>query len=129
MVQPAATQSKPRTRKLQPPVTVRPRDVQAGLWLALSSDGTQWYMQDLREYSCTCPAGVQHFAHCKKGQCKHVIAARTIARALASMSPADRAIAERMQNIRVHVDQVDVAALAAPLHRPAAQVAPLAAAA
>ena len=87
----------------------------AGLWAALSSDQSTWYLLDLRQHTCSCPAGERHFEHCKAGACKHMIACRTWARSLASMTPAARTIALRLQNVRVRVDRVDLAALGAPL--------------
>jgi hypothetical protein len=109
-----------RTRKPAPPVQVRPLDVGAGLYSALSSDGTTWYLVDVKDRTCTCPAGARGFAHCKAGACRHLIAARVIARGLASMAPAARAAALRLVNFRVHVERVDLAQLDAPLARHAA---------
>jgi hypothetical protein len=112
-----------RTRKPAPPVQVRPLDVGAGLYSALSSDGSTWYRADVKDRTCTCPAGARAFAHCTRGACRHLIAARVIARGLASMAPAARAVALRLTNYRVHVERVDLAALDAPLHRAAPQAA------
>jgi hypothetical protein len=121
-----------RTRKPAQPtlVEVAVLDLFAGLWTALSSDGSRWYMQDLKERTCSCPAGERHFQGCKRGACKHLLAARFWARSLASMSPAARAQALRLTHVKVHVDRVDMAALDMPLVRkevaPAASFAALA---
>jgi hypothetical protein len=93
-------------------------DPRAGLYAALSSDQTCYYTVNVAARSCSCPAGAHGFRSCKQGACKHLIAARTVARALASMTPAERVIATRMQNIRVNVAAVDVARLNTPLARP-----------
>jgi hypothetical protein len=113
MVQPTARSCKPA------PITVHVAvlDLHAGLWSALSSDGSTWYMQDLRQHTCSCPAGQDGFRRCKKGACKHVIAARVWARALASMPPAARAVALRFTRVTINVHRVDVAALSQPLAR------------
>ncbi len=112
----------PRTRKPAQPtiVVIEPGDVTAGKYGALSSAGDRWYVVNVSARTCTCPAGERHFEGCKKGACKHLIAARVIARALASMTPTDRAAALCLQNLRVNVDRVDLAALDAPLARPTA---------
>jgi hypothetical protein len=108
-----------RTRK-PTLVEVQPYDLHAGLWAALSSDQSTWYLLDLRERTCSCPAGQRGFQGCKKGACKHMLAARFWARSLASMTPAARAQGLRLAHVKVNVDKVDLAALDAPLSRPAA---------
>jgi hypothetical protein len=92
-------------------------DPRAGLYAALSSDGERWYTVNVAARTCGCPAGTHGFTHCRQGACRHLIAARVVARGLASMSPAERVIASRLQNIRVHVAAVDMAQLSAPLAR------------
>jgi hypothetical protein len=50
--------------------------------------------------------------------CRHLLAARVIARSLASMTATDRARAlATVRNIRVNVEAVDVSRLSAPLAR------------
>jgi hypothetical protein len=95
-------------------------DPRAGLYAALSSDGERWYTVNVAARTCSCPSGAHGFRGVKAGACRHLIAARVVARGLASMTPAERVIASRLQNIRVHVAAVDVAGLSAPLaHQPA----------
>jgi hypothetical protein len=92
-------------------------DPRAGIYAALSSDGERWYTVNVAARSCSCRAGQDGFRHCRQGACKHLISARVVARGLASMTPAERVIASRLQNIRVHVAAVDMAQLSAPLSR------------
>ncbi len=84
----------PRTAKVAAPVTVRPFDVRAGQYGTLSSDGHTWYSTDVKHVTCTCKAGADGFARCKTlPYCRHMLAAKTVARALASMCASDRAAA------------------------------------
>lgn len=98
-------------------VTVRPVDIHAGIYAALSTDGISWYRVDVRAQTCSCPSGQYGFRNTRVhgGMCRHVVAARTWARALASMTPADRERALHLQNVRVNVDAIDIPALDAPL--------------
>lgn len=99
-------------------------DPRAGVYAALSSDGERWYTVNVAARSCSCPSGAHGFRGVKAGACRHLIAARVVARGLASMTPAERVIASRLQNIRVNVAVVNVSGLSAPLvHRPAAVAA------
>lgn len=74
-----------RPRKPAAPVQVRPLDVGAGLYSALSSDLHTWYLADVKDRTCTCRAGQDGFRHCKAGACRHLIAARVIARLLCAL--------------------------------------------
>jgi hypothetical protein len=110
MVHPEKSQSKTS-------VHIEIIDPRAGLYAALSSDGERWYTVNVAARSCSCRAGQDGFRHCRQGACKHLIAARVVARGLASMTPAERVIASRLQNIRVNVAVVNVSGLSAPLVR------------
>jgi hypothetical protein len=110
MVEQMATQSKTS-------VHIEIIDPRAGIYAALSSDGERWYTVNVAARSCSCPSGAHGFRGVKAGACRHLIAARVVARGLASMSPAERVIASRLQNIRVNVAAVSVSALSAPLTR------------
>ena len=63
----AQTARTPRTRKpaQQVIVEVKPLDVHAGFWAALSSDQSTWYLLDLRLHTCSCPAGERGFTGVK----------------------------------------------------------------
>ncbi len=98
-------------------------DPRAGLYAALSSDGERYYTVNVAARSCSCPSGAHGFRNVKAhgGMCRHLLAARTVARGLASMTAADRArVLATVQNIRVNVAAVDISRLSAPLAQRAA---------
>ena len=114
VAQVTATRSTTRTRKPQPPVTVRPLDVRAGLYSTSSRDGHTLYTTDVRNVTCTCAAGQRNFEGCKQAPyCRHMIAAKLVARSLAQMSREARAATLRCTPaIHVRADVV-LAAVAA----------------
>src|SRR5579859_1404564 len=97
-----------RTRKPTAPVTVKPTDVRAGLYTTSSSNGVDWYTTDVKTVTCTCAAGARGFAGCKQAPyCRHMIAAKLVARSLAHMTPAARAYTLRVTSaVHVRVDVV-----------------------
>ena len=114
VAQATATRSTTRTRKPQPPVTVRPIGVRAGLYSTTSSDGHTLYTTDVRNVTSTCAAGARNFEGCKQAPyCRHMLAAKLVARSLAHMSREARADTLRCTPaVHVRVDVV-LAAVAA----------------
>jgi len=110
-----------RTRKPSAPTTVIPVDVRAGVYTTSSSDGAGWYMTDVKNVTCTCKAGQDGFKRCKTlPYCRHMLAAKVVARALASIAPADRAATLRVMGpTHVKTDVVMARAAAATTTPPA----------
>jgi len=113
-----------RTRKPTPPTTVIAVDVYAGVYNTSSSTGAGWYVTDVKHVTCTCKAGQSGFVGCKKlPYCRHMVAAKVVARALASMTAADRAATLRVMGpTHVKVDAL-LARAATPVRAPAADPA------
>ena len=114
-----AQATRTRTRKATPPTTVIPVDVRAGVYNTSSSDGAGWYVTDVKAITCTCKAGQDGFKRCKTlPYCRHMLAAKVVAKALASMTPTDRAATLRVTTA-VHVKTDVVMARAAAAATPA----------
>jgi len=123
-----AQATRTRTRKATPPTTVIPVDVRAGVYNTSSSDGAGWYMTDVKSVTCTCKAGQDSFKRCKTlPYCRHMLAAKVVARALASIAPADRAATLRVMGpTHVKVDALLARAAATTTPAPAPATDPAA---
>lgn len=105
----------PATSPKSKAVTVIVVDMYAGIYQTSSSDGVSAYRTDVKARTCSCAAGNSGFRNCGKGMCRHLVAARVVARGIASMpTKADRERAARIV-VRVNVAAVNVAALSLPL--------------
>ena len=111
-----------RTRKVAMPTTVIAVDVRAGVYNTSSSTGTGWYLTDVKAVTCTCKAGQDGFKRCKTlPYCRHMLAAKVVARALASIAPANRAATLRVMGpTHVKTDVVLAHAAAARVATPPA---------
>ena len=69
-------------------------DIHKGQYRVLSSNGTDWYLVDLVAARAAAPDGQNGFSNAHAGACRHIAAARVVAKGLHDMRAATRLVAQ-----------------------------------